>query len=84
MTHGDLIMVEWIDPQSDSAWVAKHEESLSPTACTSVGFFNCWKDGNLLIFASYHGEDIGDRTSIPKTLVKKIKTLKPVRKTGRK
>lgn len=82
--HGDLVRVEWRDPQSDSAWVVKSEEDLMPAQCTHIGFFNCIKNRNLYIYASYHGESIGDRTVIPMVLVKNIHILNERKNTSRK
>ena len=73
--HGALIRVEWVDPQSDSAWIGKSDENLEPAQCVHVGFFNFIKQGKLYLYASYNEQDIGDRTVILTSLIKKIEIL---------
>lgn len=78
--HGDIVQIVWVDIHSDSGWAS--EETLAPVLCTSMGFFNCWKDDYVLIYASYNEHDIGDRTAIPKSVIKDITIIKRNERKG--
>lgn len=73
--HGDLIKVVWNDIRGDSSWTDLPDE-LSLAECTNFGIFNCIKDKNVYLFASFHDESVGDRIVIPQTLVKSITIIK--------
>jgi hypothetical protein len=73
---GDLCLILWSDPTSDSEWVLSDEESLEPESCVSVGFFYKDTPDYISIFGSFNSEDIGDRTAIPKATIRSTRILK--------
>lgn len=73
-SYGDLVKVIWNDIQSDSSWT--QEEHLEPAVCVSYGFFNGFKDKCIRLYSSYNEHEIGDRTVIPKSVIRDIIIVK--------
>lgn len=80
---GDLVRVEWLDPQSESGWTEKWD--LQPSLCVNYGVFFGYENGCLRLFAGFNdAHEMGDKIVIPKSLIQgKIKVIKRnVRKTN--
>jgi len=72
-----LVVVEWEDIVSDSSWMDDKEiEKLEPVVCRSVGWL--LKKTKKLVFlgASVTNDgSVGDRTTIPKNVIRSIKEI---------
>lgn len=72
---GTLYEIHWRDIRSDSGWKTAAEEDISHAECISFGIFLKEEGGDYIFYASFHDDDIGDRTAIPKVVVKHIKPI---------
>jgi len=69
----NIIVLEWMDAQSDTGWQTETKAHVSP--CTSVGYIVDENKEAICLASTISGEDSNARMHIPKKWIKSRKTV---------
>lgn len=81
LTKDECICVVWRDIQNDCKWMSREELELFHSAeAKSLGFFQCIRDGDLIlkqsIIVDYEGDVASDGMAIPVGCIIRVRRLK--------
>lgn len=71
-----VVIVTWVDAATENGWTDTDEaHDFVPPQCLTLGYLVADKPDHLVLAQSHGGDEMGNRWTIPKGMVRDVRTL---------